>query len=276
MNQNITFATMTNPSYFILPEAVGWFQRVAGHTVERAIGVLDTFNMHFVTEGKGYVELNGNTYTLNKGDAFLFFPREHQKYYSSKEDPWSIRFLHFYGDHLPSFLMERGFHRSNLWTIKQPKALEETMQELLTEAETSKLLQMDRLSVLSYAVLTTFILNATPQTAGKGVDPTDRIVKLLPAIQESACHPFILEDWAHKAMVTPHYFCKLFKKATQMTPMTFVTLCRIQLAKQRLVENKHRPIREIAEEAGYPSVSYFNKKFVEHEGMTPTAYRNLL
>jgi AraC-like DNA-binding protein len=57
--------------------------------------------------------------------------------------------------------------------------------------------------------------------------------------------------------------------------MDFITLCRLQAAKQWLLERKETTIREIAMDAGYPSVSYFNRRFLQHEGVTPTAYRQL-
>lgn len=60
-----------------------------------------------------------------------------------------------------------------------------------------------------------------------------------------------------------------------MTPSEFVTRARLQRAKQRLLERREANIGEIALEAGYPSASYFNKRFQEHEGMTPTEYRKL-
>ena len=60
-----------------------------------------------------------------------------------------------------------------------------------------------------------------------------------------------------------------------MSPLDFITLCRLQVSKQWLLERKHVPIREIAMDAGYPSVSYFNRRFLQQEGITPSEYRKL-
>ncbi len=259
MDKQSLLPTLKDHPYFILPESVGMYIENSHHSVHRPLNSSDDFNMHLVLKGKGYVEIDGTVHTLQKkGDAFLYFPYERQRYYNSEDDPWSIRWTHFYGGMLKAFLVERGFHRSNLWTVKQPKELEEAMSALQEEAEEYKLLRIDRLSTLTYAVLTVFMLHAVPLTA-KRAESTDRIVKLLPAIQEQACLPFELDKWAEKAGVTSYYFCKLFRKATQMTPLMFVTLCRVQYAKQRLIETQ-MTVKEIAEQAGYPSASYFNKK----------------
>lgn len=267
--------TLSDHTFFCLPESVGWYWDRPDHSVNRAAGALNNFSLHFITDGKGYVEVDGVPVTLQKGDAFLYFPLQAQRYYSSKEDPWNIRWVHFYGPMVKEFLIQRGFHRSPLWTLKRWEPLVQAYHALLEEAEQHKILHVPRLSTLTYGILAQFMNEAIPLTANKGTGGTERIVQLLPRLQEEACRPFILEEWAEQAGVTPHYFCKLFRKVTQMTPLGFVTLCRLQAAKQLLLEDPSLPIKEIALRCGYPSASYFNKRFMAHEGMTPSEFRRL-
>ena len=115
---------------------------------------------------------------------------------------------------------------------------------------------------------------AAPLTGNRGMESVDRILALLPSMQQKACEPFILEEWAELTGVSTYYFCKLFRKAMSMTPLSFITLCRIQFAKQRLIEKENWPIKDIAKESGYASASYFNQRFQEHEGMTPSEFRS--
>ena len=60
-----------------------------------------------------------------------------------------------------------------------------------------------------------------------------------------------------------------------MTPMDFVTRCRLQAAKQLLLERPDDTVAAIAMSAGYTNASYFNKRFMAYEGMTPSEYRRL-
>jgi AraC-like DNA-binding protein len=212
---------------------------------------------------------------LTAGDAFLYFPIQWQRYYSSQDDPWEVRWVHFYGSKLGDYLLERGLHQSNLWTTRQLKPLEQALQDLLLEAEESTLANLTKLSVLTYAVIAEFVNQAVPLSTQKQAATSELILQLLPRIQQEACKPFELDYWSQEAGVSSYYFCKLFRKVTQMTPMTYVTLCRLQMAKQWLLEKKDTTIRQISLDAGYPSTSYFNKRFLEQEGMTPTEYRNL-
>jgi AraC-like DNA-binding protein len=268
--------TLPHSPYFCLPESVGHYENNPDHGVTREAGALNNFNIHFVVSGKGYVEIDNERHTLGAGDAVMYFPLQSNRYYSSKDDPWSIRWFHFYGDSLlGDFLVNRELHLSQLWTLRHTDNWIQAHEELLVEAENHRMLRPHRLSTLSYALIALFAEQAVPRTTFKSSSSGNRILELLPLMQKEAVHPFELDRWADLAGVSTHYFCKLFRSVMEMTPMDFITRCRLQTAKQWLLERHAAPIGQIAVEAGYPSVSYFNRRFMAHEGMTPTAYRTL-
>jgi AraC-like DNA-binding protein len=267
--------TLHDHEYMVLPESIGWYLDEPEHLVDRKVGTLNNFSIHFVVSGSGFVEMDGKQFSLKRGDAFLFFPMQEQHYYSSDHSPWSIRWVHFYGSVLHPFLSDKGFNRHSLWTVQNLQPLEEVHEQLLLEAENNSFLHLSRLSTLTYTFLMEFITNVVPRTSERKQEVDDRIQSLLPLMQSKACEPFELDFWAEQAGVSTYYFCRLFKRATQMTPMAFITLCRLQMSKQWLLDNKEMTIREIALKAGYPSISYFNKRFLQHEGMTPSDYRQL-
>ncbi|WP_299089635.1 helix-turn-helix domain-containing protein [uncultured Metabacillus sp.] len=275
MHRQYLLPTLNDHEYMILPESIGWYYDAPEHDVDRKVGTLNNFSIHFVLSGTGFVEADGKQYVLKRGDAFLYFPMQEQRYYSSKNDPWNIRWVHFYGSILNQFLSEKGFHRYSLWNVKHIKPVEDAHEKLLLEAEKNSFLHLSRLSTLTYTFLMEFITNVVPRTSDRRQELDDRIQPLLPLMQRKACEPFELDYWAEQAGVSTYYFCRLFKRATQMTPMAFITLCRLQMSKQWLLDHKDMTIKDIAYKAGYPSISYFNKRFLEQEGMTPTEYRKL-
>lgn len=272
MYRHILLATLKNHAYMILPESVGWYEKVGDHEVYREGGSWNSFSIHFVISGTGYVEIDQQSYTLTAGDAFLYFPLQEQKYYSSKEDPWSLRWVHFYGSTLQLFFSETGIGRFILWKTMDMDQLITIHQQLLQEAEEHSMLQLASLSTLTYSLVTTFINSTIPRNAQK---KDDRIPSLLPKMQQEASLPFDLNYWADQIGVSVFYFCKLFKQATQLTPVAFITLCRLQRSKQLLLENRQLTVKEIANEVGYTNISYFNRVFRENEGMTPTSYRKM-
>lgn len=275
MKRQIHLLTLPQMPFFCFPESVGIYQNDPEHSVSRKAGAMNNFNIHYVAAGKGYVETDDAVHELRAGEAVLYFPMQQQRYYSSEDDPWDVRWVHFYGSGLQHYLVERGLNASLLWTIRQKEMYEKAHEALLSEAEASRMLHPIHLSTLTYALLSVFVEQATALTNNKPSSSNSRILELLPMMQQEAVKPFSLEEWSDRLGVSSYYFCKLFRSVTEMTPMEFITRCRLQAAKQWLLERKDTSIGQIAEEAGYPSVSYFNKRFMEHEGMTPTAYRQL-
>lgn len=275
MKRQIHLLTLPEMPFFCFPESVGIYRNEPDHRVFRKAGALNNFNIHYVAAGRGYVEMDNKVYELGPGEAVLYFPMQIQSYYSSREDPWDVRWVHFYGSGLDHYLIGREFHRSQLWSLRQPPAFERAHEALLQEAEENRMLDLPHLSTMTYAMLSVFVDQATPLTGSRMNTSGSRILELLPLMQKEASRPFILEEWSERIGVSTYYFCKLFRSVMEMTPMEFVTRCRLQMAKQWLLERRDMTIGQIAVEAGYPSASYFNKRFMEHEGMTPTQYRTL-
>jgi AraC-like DNA-binding protein len=210
---------------------------------------------------------------LQQGDAFLYFPSEEQYYYADAEDPWEILWVHFTGKNLREFFIENGFHLSNVWTLKIWTNIKPSIIALLEEAEQFTILHPATISALTYGIIAEFIYQAEPLTANKGYSLYSRIVEILPRMRELSSRPFELKYWSDQLNISTYYFCKMFKKAIGMSPTNFITLCRLQKAKQLLKERRDLTVKQIAIEVGYPSICYFGRLFLENEGMTPAEYR---
>jgi len=275
LQRQFYLVTRSDEVYFIYPESVGHYTSHPEHKTNRKPNQMISYNIHFVESGYGYVKLNGVEHILGPGDAVFFYPQQEQIYYSSKDQPWNIRWVHFYGDRLQDYLLANNIKPGQLWTLKQTELWIKLHDELMLEAETNLMLNPTQLSARTYALIVHFIEQAIPITERKQGETSKKILDLLSEMQSSATEPFELEYWASKAGVSQHYFCKLFKGTMSITPMEFITRCRMQIAKQWLQERRDCSIGQIANEAGYPSVSYFNKRFMEYEKMTPSAYREL-
>ena len=81
-----------------------------------------------------------------------------------------------------------------------------------------------------------------------------------------------LEEVAKAVNMSAFYFCKMFKKATGMTFTDYLARVRVEKVRNLLL-NPHKRISEAAFEAGFQSLSQFNRVFRKIAGEAPTAYR---
>ena len=84
-----------------------------------------------------------------------------------------------------------------------------------------------------------------------------------------------VEEMAGLVELSPFHFSRVFKQATGMTPLQFVTRERITRA-QQLIRESSRSLIEVAMEVGYTSPSHFAKVFRKMTGVAPKEFRDTL
>lgn len=85
--------------------------------------------------------------------------------------------------------------------------------------------------------------------------------------------PIHLEDIAHALNVSTFHFCRIFKRATGLTFVAYLSRLRVEKAKI-LLQDKNLRITEIAYEVGFQSLTHFNRIFRKLVGSSPTEYRS--
>jgi AraC-like DNA-binding protein/ligand-binding sensor protein len=80
---------------------------------------------------------------------------------------------------------------------------------------------------------------------------------------------------ARQAGMSEFYFCKMFKKVTGVNFARYVSLVRVEKAKNLLLNFNYR-VSEIAFEVGFQSLTHFNRIFKSVAGQSPTEYRRHL
>ena len=84
-----------------------------------------------------------------------------------------------------------------------------------------------------------------------------------------------LRQVAGSVNTSAFYFCKMFKQATGLTFTDYLARVRIEKVKNLLM-NPHKRISEAAYEAGFQSLSQFNRVFRKIAGEAPTLWREKL
>ena len=100
----------------------------------------------------------------------------------------------------------------------------------------------------------------------------DRLQKVINYIFNNHYRNIPLEEVAELAFMTPPAFCRFFKKRTNKTFSHFLNEFRIGKSCQLLI-NSEKSIKQICYEAGFNSLTNFNRTFKSFKSMTPSAFR---
>lgn len=79
--------------------------------------------------------------------------------------------------------------------------------------------------------------------------------------------------YAEQLGLTVSHFCSTIKKETGKTALEIITAIVLMDIKAQL-KSTELPIKEIAFSLGFNNMSFFNRYFKRHTGMTPQEYRN--
>lgn len=81
-----------------------------------------------------------------------------------------------------------------------------------------------------------------------------------------------LSQVARAVNMSPYHFCKVFRRSTGLTFTDYLARVRVESVKQFLL-NPHKRVSEAAYEAGFQSLSQFNRVFRRVAGESPSDYR---
>ncbi|QNL49202.1 AraC family transcriptional regulator [Olivibacter sp. SDN3] len=101
----------------------------------------------------------------------------------------------------------------------------------------------------------------------------EKINRVTAYIVEHFTQKVSVDEVAALVHMTPHAFCKYFKRITRKTLMEMVIDYRIDLAARQLVYTD-LPVAQIALESGFNDVSSFYKTFRKRKKISPLTYRN--
>ncbi|HET9053430.1 MAG TPA: AraC family transcriptional regulator, partial [Cyclobacteriaceae bacterium] len=153
-----------------------------------------------------------------------------------------------------------------------PGILQKEIEALPEQSGMEKITRL--LTILqNLSVLESTKLSSEYFSAIKGEKTEKRINKVCVYIQKNAGKNITLEQSAALIHLSRSAFSKFFKRATGKTFSDYVNDIRIGNACYLLTESD-KSINEIAHEAGFESLTYFNRVFLKKKGVTPRDFRN--
>lgn len=105
-----------------------------------------------------------------------------------------------------------------------------------------------------------------------GLEQQRRVNIVCRYVQEQLTGPVSLSEAARLVHLSDSAFCRFFKTMTGKTFSDYVNELRIGYA-CRLLAGQEATVSEVAYQAGYQSLTYFNRVFATKKGMPPSQFR---
>lgn len=225
------------------------------------------FILEYIVSGRGYLTVNGQSYTLKANDAYLIHPGDKCEYYADKNEPYKKYWINFRSYFFADFL--------NAYDLKEPRVfnglnLEETFQKLFALeniSDTNDDLHLPASEIL-YSAAFKIAMHVKKVKAASSLAAQVRY-----ELQHSIDVPITLEFLEEKFYRTQSDIIKQFKKAYGITPYSYLMNLRLQAAKN-LLANTKKSAKEIAEYLCFSSEYHFSNFFKGKMGISPREYRN--
>lgn len=232
---------------------------------------IHSFLFLVVVNGSGFFSYRGEKVSIHSGDCVFIDCHESYSHESSKDDPWTLNWVHFYGKSLSDFYhyhQEMGF--SYLFHPADSSGILSTLTSLyhvhdqknaLTEITANKYLT----DIITYSF-----------TENKETRETVTLQNKLQTIREylisHSAQKLTLDSLAAMFYISKYHLSREYKRYFGITLMNDLNNMRISTAKS-LLRFSDASIESIAEQCGFSDSAYFIKVFKNAENITPYSYR---
>lgn len=240
----------------------------------------DYYEIELITGGSGTHILNGESYSLGRGCAYLLCPKDFHTVIESEEEPLELYNINFNEQILPPEILhrltyaERGIAVS--FDEEETRRLSALCEQMLAEEHEGAAHSRELLSALFVQLVITLIRH--------GMKSTDSAEKKLrqPQVGRVVAHlkahfrePITLAECARMVYLTPNYLGEIFYLETGVRFQDYLRRLRFDYAVD-LLRMTDVTVDALSYHAGFPSASYFASLFRREYGMTPTQYRATL
>ena len=270
-NRIISTPSSHAKEHYLYVQETGSLQSIEPHVSKR--DNLSSLLFFVVMKGSGTLTYRGKRHSIGMGDCIFINCLEEYSHESSKDDPWELSWVHFYGK--DAIAIYQHYEEQNGYFLFHPTDISSfllALKNLFSE-------QLEKQTFYEqkcHKYLTDIVTACYLESASAQNEKTDSISEKLLAIRtyldERFAEDIDLDFLSSHFFVSKFHLSREFKKATGLTVGNYLNSRRINKAKELLRFTKE-PIGTIAVSCGIPDVNYFTKVFVKYESMTPSAYR---
>lgn len=225
------------------------------------------FIIEYIVEGIGYIEINGTKHKLSEKDIYIVHPGDVCEYYADKKNPYKKYWINFrssfFFDLLKSYNLDdrviHGFdvsrHFEDIFALEKMSRRNDDLY-----LPVSKIL---------FSMMMDIAIFKKSEIKNKEFGLATQIKDFL---QFGFNDDITMETLEKEYYRSKSQINKIFKKAYNTTPYSYLINIRIEFAKNLLKTTK-KPIKEIAEYLRFSSEYHFSSTFKKKIGVSPREYR---
>ena len=276
--KNHFHAIFPNENYLDLrPYQYGWEACAPLHSFGPFIR--NHFLFHYIISGRGTLyshAVNGeiHEYQLVENQGFLICPGQINLYTADEKEPWEYVWLEFDGMRAKEFLLRAGLDQDHPVyeprSIKEGNELKNHMLYFTEHAAKSPLHLVGHLALfLDELIECSAGRQKTDEKKGQDYYIHEAVVY----IQQNYQRELTIDEVADFCKLNRNYFSRRFKELIGSTPQEFLIRQRLTSAAE-LLRLTDQPIKNIADQCGYPNQLHFSQAFKKYYGLSPREWRN--
>jgi len=232
--------------------------------------------IHFITRGRGYLQIDDKEYVLTANQAFLIPPQVQTFYYADAVDPYVYTWVGFNGTKVPDYLAQTDLSPMQpVCDLNVPAAEFQTLiDDILQVKELTLPNELKRVGYL-YRILSLLIYSSQSNTPRKTTlnYPSDTYAEYAMQYIKHHYSRITVNDISEYVGINRSYLHSIFKKKLNMSPQEYLISYRLNIVETLLLKTD-LSITDIALQTGYNDSSSLSKAFKKQYGYPPSSLRN--
>lgn len=255
-------------------QEVGELHALKPHTSSRT--GLRSFLFFVVTEGSGQLRYEEQDYALSAGDCVFIDCKKAYAQGSSKDNLWSLRWIHFHGPSMNG-IYEKYAERGGRPVIvpQEPAVFSDLLEEILAIAASQDYIRDMRINEKITCLLTLLMAQSWhPESRLPAKAKKESLQHIKLYLEEHYKERITLDGLAGQFYLNKFYLARTFKEQFGTTVFGCLDQIRVTNAK-RLLRFSDLTVEAVGQEVGIGEPGYFSRVFKKVEGIAPIEYRRM-